>query len=368
MYLTCLYKELLNLSAAYKTSVHIYSPHAQASSLRNQLLYPVEILRLLFAKKPCENNDVILHVHWLEFLYRWGNTKYAVPFLAPFMLAFLTVYTRFSKTKLVVTMHNVLPHNVYWARTEYRFFKSVLTNLSDAVFVHSSFQKSILEEFYGLTPEKVHVLKHGLFKYPLQPDPAKKLRARKALGISPNEVVFSFIGAISEYKGVGVLLDAMQQKQGKSRIRVILAGESDKTYLRYLQKNYSKILGDKHVIFLNKRLSETELDTVLSVADFGICPYTNATTPATLMDFLIYHLPIVTTDDPNVLDVLKTYPAVVAKRGDVASLTQAISFACANSSDLTKKAVRSNDAQSFVDAWTLSAKITLTSYLAVTNR
>ena len=154
------------------------------------------------------------------------------------------------------------------------------------------------------------------------------------LGISQNDVVFSFIGAISEYKGVSVLLDSMKEllsKQSNINIKLILAGKANKTYLNYLLRNYGGILNDKHVIFLNKRLSESELDAVLSVADFGICPYVNATTPSTLLDFMCYNLPIITTNDPNVLDMLKDYhPLFLAKKGDCLSLANAISLAYAN--------------------------------------
>jgi glycosyltransferase involved in cell wall biosynthesis len=331
----------------------------------NQFFYPFEILNLLLKKKTCIGHKTILHIHWIEFLYRWGNHKYLVPFLVPSIITFFRIFKKISKNKVAVTVHNVLPHNVYWPRIEYSFFKIMLHEISDCMFVHSTLQKELIVKFYGVDSKKVHVIQHGLFKNPKLRDPLKNRQNRAMLGISQADVVFSFIGAISEYKGVSVLLDAMKElfnKQNNANIKLILAGESNKTYLNYLLRNYRDVLNDKRVLFLNKRLSEAELDNVLSIADFGICPYINATTPATLLDFICYNLPIITTNDSNVLALITDYPLIIAKKGDYLSLSHEITLAYNDVTKQEEKAKFLEKMSTLTNAWRVSADLTLESY------
>jgi glycosyltransferase involved in cell wall biosynthesis len=210
------------------------------------------------------------------------------------------------------------------------------------------------------------VIQHGLFKAPKPGDSLENKQSRARLHISQRDIVFSFIGAISEYKGVAVLLDAMRELFNagiKTDIKLIIAGKARNAYMKYLLKKYRRVIYDKHILFINKRLSENELETILNAADFGICPYVNATTPATLLDFISHKLPIVTTDDRNVLSLIGEYPAIIAKRGDHVSLAHAISYACANVSEYREKAKNFKNMSSFIRAWRASADITLDCYL-----
>ena len=115
-------------------------------------------------------------------------------------------------------------------------------------------------------------------------------------------------------------------------------------------------------MFLNKRLSDAELDEILSVADFGICPYVRATTPATILDFMCYALPVITTDDPNIPVFVGDYPLIIAKRGDSNSLANVINLVCKKMikgetrTNLLKKTIKLSD------AWRISADSTLKCY------
>jgi glycosyltransferase involved in cell wall biosynthesis len=364
-YLRCLYKEVLNLSNAKKTNMYLYSPSSKSTAM-NRLFYPFEIL-LLLRRKSGVHEKTVLHLHWIEFLYRWGENKFLIPFLTPLIIAFFRFFKKIYKTKLVVTAHNVLPHKLYLLRIEYHFFRVMLQELSDCVFVHSALSKDLLVKFYGVSEKKVYVIKHGFLSSPQLSNQVKKLNRTK-LGVSSDDLVFSFIGTISEYKGVSVLLDAIKElftNKTDLKIRVILAGEASKTYLRYLHKKYNDILNDERVTFLNKRLSEKELDRILSATDFGICPYIKATTPASLLDFVRYRLPIVTTDDPNVLDMLKDYPLIIVKRGDSLSLAQAIYSAYSNASRQELETDASECIATYTDAWVNSANLSLSLYLSL---
>lgn len=360
-YLRHLYRELLNLSKEY-ANFQLYSPRRFPSV--SEFFWPFELTLLLLKSR--SDYRTILHIHWVEFLYQWGNHKYLTLILIPLSAFFFQFLKKFSKIKVAITVHNLLPHNIQWLHIEYGFFRKMLREMSHCIFVHSALQKKLIVKLYDLNPEKIVVIQHGLFKAPKFRDSLRSEQIRARFRISQRDVVFSFIGAISEYKGVAVLLDAMREllnAEVETNIKLIVAGKARNAYMRYLLKKYSKVLYDKHVLFINKHLSENELETVLNLADFGICPYVNATTPATLLDFISHKLPFVTTDDRNVLGLIGEYPAIIAKRGDHLSLAQAIYHAYVNVSEYREKAKNFKDMSSFINAWRTSADITLDCYL-----
>lgn len=367
-YLKCLYKEVIESPTATPSALKLYSVPAKSSVFKSQLLFPFKILNLILRRKKCARDKVIIHIHWIEFLYRWGDNKFLIPFLIPSTITFFRIFKSLSKHKLALTLHNILPHKTYWLYIEYCFFRIMLRDLSDIVFVHSDLQKKNAATLYGLNSEKIHVIQHGFFKDPKLLSCFQNNQNRNKLGISSNEIVFSFIGKVSEYKGVTILLEALRelfQKRSELNIRFILAGEANRTYLRYLLRNYSDVLTDSRMLFIHKHLSEVELNDIFASTDFGICPYIQATTPATLFDFMCFHLPIITTNDPNILHMVSDYPLIIAKKGDSHSLVQAIDLAYRTVVEQKERIKNFGNMPMITNAWSTSASKTLDCYLNI---
>ena len=364
-YLRFLYREIILSSENNKAKLSLFSLSPSSNSGRDRFLYPFKIITLLLRRKNCNGKKVILHIHWIELLYRWGNNKYLLPFLVLPINLFFRAYKKITKNKIVVTLHNIVPHQVYWPRIEYWFFKTMLQRISDNIFVHSSLQKKTAANFYNIESKKIRVIQHGFFRKPKLPTRQQCEKNRSKLRIPKADIVFSSIGRISEYKGVSILLEAAGKffkDPSSTRVRLIIAGKGSRTYIRRLSKSYQNVLSNKRLMFLNKRLSDAELDEILSVADFGICPYVRATTPATILDFMCYALPVITTDDPNIPVFVGDYPLIIAKRGDSNSLANVINLVCKKMikgetrTNLLKKTIKLSD------AWRISADSTLKCY------
>lgn len=361
-YLQYLYREILELAKGKGKKLLLYSPSG-GSAAHN----PFEILFLLLRRKVRTDGRSILHLHWIEFLYQWGNNKYFILFNVPFLIVFFRFFKRFSKSRLFVTVHNILPHSTHWFAIEYIFFRIMLRELSDGVFVHNDSTKISLVNFYGVPEKKIRVIRHGFIGSKSFNRYDREVRAK--FNISKRDFVLFFIGSISDYKGIEILLKAAKElfiTEVGENLRIIIAGRTEEGYLRYLLKAYNETLKDKRVTFISKYLSEEEVNDIFNETDFGICPYTIATTPSTILDFMHRKLPIITTDDPNVLDLIKNYPAIIAKRGDSHSLASCISFAYNQRTEYAKKA-KAFDSKSLLDAWRISAEITLESYMASTS-
>jgi glycosyltransferase involved in cell wall biosynthesis len=370
-YLQCLYREVLELAKEKKKRLYLYSPSSAPGlpSTRSLVRYPLEILFLLLRRKTCTDTRTILHLHWIEFLYQWAKSRYLIPFIAPFMIIFFRLIKRFSRTRLVVTAHNLLPHNVEWFAIEYIYFRTMLLKVSDGIFVHNNLQRNSLMNFYGIPRGKIHVIQHGLIesRKPRMPSSRQREETRDKFNISRDDIVLFFLGSISEYKGIEVLLEAIHKLPNTAiggNLRFLIAGRIEKDYALHLLDRYSETLKDRRVTLIGKHISQEEVEDIYSVTDFGICPYTRATTPSTVLDFMYHGLPIITTDDPNVLEQMKDYPSVIAKRGDSLSLANCIAYARDRREEY-KQMAQTFDLRDRYSAWRVSAETTLELYAKI---
>lgn len=365
-YLQLLYREVSLISRKNGIEISFFSPVKSSSTFLHMLLYPFEIILLLVRRKTCKKT--ILHLHWIEFFYRWGNHKYLVPLLTPLVIMFFKFFKRFSRNKIAVTLHNPVPHDVYWGSFEYTFFRIMLQEIADCVFVHTNFFKKASMIYYGLDEEKLVLIEHGLFRPPKMANNPSLVQWRRQLNISKNDVVFCFVGSISMYKGIDMLLEAIRETLNRKlrKAKFIIVGKSDRDYLNYLLANYNDVLTNDCVIFRAEYVSEIELETYLEISDFGVCPYIRATVPSTLLDFMSFKLPIITTDDPNVIEVLKEYPSIIAKRGDIHSLANALNLAYCNALEYKERA-NAFDMTDLFYAWARTAEKTFKEYLNITE-
>jgi beta-1,4-mannosyltransferase len=103
---------------------------------------------------------------------------------------------------------------------------------ADAIHIMCEDTASMVEPYYPLPPEKVHVIPHSSY-VGLYPDSLTQDLARRSfnLQVSPDSVVLLFFGLLRHYKGVTDLIDAYerviaaQQESGGTNFLLIIAGE-----------------------------------------------------------------------------------------------------------------------------------------------
>ncbi|MEW6750752.1 MAG: glycosyltransferase family 4 protein [Candidatus Latescibacterota bacterium] len=110
---------------------------------------------------------------------------------------------RWLGAKLVITVHNLLPHEV---RPLERHLYALYYRLADALIVHSEqARRALLEGVPALAAREVHAVPHGnyaQFADLMLDRPA----ARQSLGLPPDRRVVLFVGAIRPYKGLDLFL------------------------------------------------------------------------------------------------------------------------------------------------------------------
>jgi glycosyltransferase involved in cell wall biosynthesis len=179
------------------------------------------------------------------------------------------------KVPLVVTFHTVLKEPSFSE-------KAILTEIgkkADRIVVMSKMAVSFLQDIYDIPRRKITVIEHGFpeFDYENHDYYKQKLHLQDKISVMT-------FGLLSRGKGIETVIRSLPEVVkrfpnlvylivGKTHPGVVrVSGEEYRQFLkRLVQKNHL----EKHVVFIDSFLQETDLCAYLSAADIYITPYPN---------------------------------------------------------------------------------------------
>lgn len=227
----------------FSVSANVQAEYLRASEFLNKIHYDAVILQHEFGIFGGEAGSYILHL------------------------------VKNLRSPLITTLHSVLlkPSDSQ---------KRVLLELADCsryLVVMSHKAEAILHDVYGLPPEKVRFIPHGIPDLPLQSPDKMKVK----LGFEGHQVMLTF-GLLSPSKGVEQMIRVMPEIVSKhpNAIYVVLGethpniireqGEDYRLKLRHLTKELKM---DKHIWFYNQFVDLKNLLEYLLASDLYITPY-----------------------------------------------------------------------------------------------
>lgn len=149
---------------------------------------------------------------------------------------------------------------------------------SSKVIVHEECFRQILIKEYGVSGQKIVVIPHGVERL----DRIDRAVARERLRISESKHVVLFVGYLTGYKGIDLLIEGFADyaKKDPDAFLVIGAGEHPKLkndlkykeeYQRLMEKARSMISKDQYQWF--GFIEEKDIQTQYSACDVSIFPY-----------------------------------------------------------------------------------------------
>ncbi len=222
--------------------------------------------------------------------------KYWMPFFAPCFGTISKIAKKNGKTKILTICDNVIPHEKKRgdkAMTKY-FFR-----FADYFVVLS---KSVQDDLVKIKPEaKIKFLSHPV--YSNFGKPVSKTDARKFLGLPEDEKLILFFGFIREYKGLDILLEAMNILKEKLNVKLVVAGEyysNEEKYKEIIQK-----LDLKNQLYLfTDFIPTSEVKYYFSAADCVILPYRDATQSGIVQIAMNFHKPVIATNVGGLAEVI----------------------------------------------------------------
>jgi glycosyltransferase involved in cell wall biosynthesis len=162
--------------------------------------------------------------------------------------------------KLVVTFHDLIlyhyPHHLKsaLARTYVKTVQPLVAKKADAIIAVSEYTKQDLVKTFGINPDKIHVIYHGINSELL----CAKAETTNHNSEKKEKPYFLYVGLIKEHKNVGVLLKAffwLREKNPNISLRIV--GKPDLKQ-RVVCEWFETIKNNPNVIHVDE-VGDTEL-------------------------------------------------------------------------------------------------------------
>lgn len=243
--------------------------------------------------------DMLVISYWMSF----------------FVPAYAHIANRLKKEcRVQLLVHNAIPH-------EPRFFDKPLARLMFRQchgFITMS--EAVSQDVKRLCPGAHPVVS----PHPLYDQFGAKLEkeaAREWLGL-PSRKTLLFFGLIREYKGLDLLLDAMNLLDDSYQL--VIAGECYGNFEKYQQQIDHSQARDR--IFSHIRfIADEDIPTFFSAADALVLPYRSATQSGVVSIAYVYDLPMVATPVGDFINsIAETQAGVVVPEISVQALSNGI--------------------------------------------
>lgn len=229
----------------------------------------------------------VLHFHFVQQLYAYEGTQARLRWVLRFASNLLLA--RFLGYKTVFTLHNATPTYPLTPSWVDYFGHWIAVNLTDRVIVHCEAARQLLKEKFG-RHRHVYIISHPNFidRYP---NTVTQSVARKALGINPENLVFTFVGGIRPNKGVDCLVAAFKQLEG-ANLTLVIAGKAwpPETHIKALEQSVKE---DSRIIVQKRFIPDEELQIYFNAADVVVLPFERILTSSSVVLAMGFGRPII---------------------------------------------------------------------------
>jgi glycosyltransferase involved in cell wall biosynthesis len=286
----------------------------------------------------------ILHAQW------WSTPLFPVYWV-------VCACFRLKKKPVVFTVHNVLSHEKSWI---YFKLSQILFKLGDYFIVHSHLNKKQMIEFYGIDDHRISIVPHGSLDFHVKPRVDRSM-LRKEFGLSPENKVVLFFGAIRPYKGVDTAIRAFAETVRKiPNARLLIAGKLWEDWIPYDRLIHDFNLRGYVMTHLDY-IPSGDVHKFFEVADLCIFPYLHFDSQSGAgAAALSFRKPMIVSDVGGLPEMVKDNRFIVPS-GNPKALADAMIFCLENPAILSGM---TTDAESIVwqFAWSEIAKQTVTIY------
>lgn len=275
----------------------------------------------------------IIHLHWIEsYLFKYGH-RYISPLKSFTFIGYLIFIKYILRKKIVITLHNLLPHRMLYPVFERKMFGLTL-KLADGVIVHNDYSKKMACRMHNTNESKIRIIPIGHFFSYYSKDISKQA-ARDILKIPENKFVMLFFGGIRSNKGLEDLLTILEDILVTEKdLFLVVGGKCYDVTLESRLKEFSNKFKHNSLV-KTEYIPDEDIQIFMNASDVGILPYREITTSGALLLYISFRKPVIVADLEPIKELLED-SGIYYKHGDGNDLVQVILEAKSGSYNLEK--------------------------------
>ena len=264
---------------------------------------------------------------------------------------------RWLTPRYILTAHDLLPHDRHDAW--HRFVYGLSYRLADRVVVHTEKMGRDIVAMHGVDPRRVVLMEHGIepFTVALAAAPSPLPVPAVATG-APAVLRLLFFGKVMRYKGLDVLLQALQGFSLPFQLRIAGACQ-DSELTHALEGAIAAHPGKAHIRWDNRYIDDAEIPALFAWADATVLPYRHIDQSGILFQSLRYGVPLVASRVGSFERYVTAEVGEIFDNGNVDDLRRALLRVHARRAELSRSAVQSA-ARRY--EWPQTAKVLLPMY------
>ncbi len=241
--------------------------------------------------------------------------QYWMTFFGPSMAGMQKRITKSAKR--ISILHNVIPH-------EKRFFDKKSNRMflkqNDGFVVLSDV---VLKDLLSLQPDANYLrIDHPIYNHFGQKQ--ERSKALESLKLDPHKKYLLFFGFIRDYKGLDLLIDALNLLPDD--YHVIVAGEVYGSFDKYAKQIETHGLSNRIHLY-TEYISDDEVSTYFSASDVCMLPYKNATQSGITAISHHFDLPIIATDVGGLKENTKDgITGLIVSKPDSSQISDAVQY------------------------------------------
>jgi glycosyltransferase involved in cell wall biosynthesis len=253
----------------------------------------------------------VVHAQWWSYV------------LAPIYAVVLSL-ARLRRKRIVLTVHNALPHEGGLPR---RLLNRTVLGLADGYVVHDAKSQALLRRQVGGRKE-IAVIPHGILE--AAGAPMARDEARRALDLPASAAVALHFGNIRPYKGLDVLIEAFANvRREVPEALLLIAGNPWEDWSRY--QTMIDELGISSAVRAHLEFVPSErVRTFFSAADVVVLPYLHFDAQSGVGARALYHGKALIVTDVGGLPELVEDERAVVPAGDPRQLARALAAVLAD--------------------------------------
>ncbi|MBQ0137360.1 MAG: glycosyltransferase [Bacteroidales bacterium] len=234
--------------------------------------------------------DLVICCYWMAF--------FAPLFGTICRLVHHSINSSIHHSNCIALVHNMFGHEKsildklfapYFVHSQDAF-----VTLSDAVAKEIKSLNSKLSTLYSKLQPLVAISPHPIYDH--YGERMSKEEACAALHLNPNKKYLLFFGLVRAYKGLDLLLDALERiKDTQPDVQLLIAGEFYEDEDKYRQQIIRNGLVDR-VILRNEFIPDADLRKYFGAADLIVQPYKSATQSGVTQVAFHFEKPILVTN------------------------------------------------------------------------